>query len=611
MTIDAQEILAGKPETIGALLAWRIEQTPHAEAYRYRDADDQWASVDWTQAGRIAERVGAGLLSLGLRLEDRVAIVSSTRVEWIFADLGINLAGGATTTIYPNTHGTDFDHIIVDSGSRFLFAEDATQLDKLRAHPVSDAQIEAIILMDGPGDGERVLSWDDLCRRGDEALAGDPGLVKRATDATSGDNLATLIYTSGTTGRPKGAELTHRGWVYEGFSVDTLHVIGPDDIQYLWLPLSHVFGKAIVTCQLAIGFIQLIDGRVDRIVENLGEAKPQVMCGVPRIFEKVRATVFLSSRRNGIQGRIARWAFAVGRDSRPYRLAGQPMPTRLRILYALADKLVFSRLRATMGDSIKVLICGSAKLNAQVQAWFYSAGILIVEGYGMTETSAITFLTPKEAPRFGSVGPVIPGTQVRIAEDGEILLKGPSVMRGYHNNPEGTAEVLTDGWFHTGDIGELDDAGYLTIIDRKKDVMKTSGGKYVAPAKIESVIAAEIPYVSQVVAVGDGRKYVSVLLTMDQDNVLKWASRRGLDDLEYEQIIDGPEFRDTIGRGVERANDKLEHWETIKRFAILPSEFGVDEGIVTPSLKIRRAMIAKRYAALVDSLYDDEPVSDQ
>ena len=611
MTIDAQEILEGKPQTIGALLAWRIEQTPHAQAYKFRDRDDQWASIDWTETGRLAERIGAGLLDLGLGLEDRVAIVSSTRVEWVLADLGINVAGGATTTIYPNTQGEDFDHIITDSGSRFLFAEDAEQLAKLRAHPASDAQIEAVILMDGDGDGDHVLSWDELGERGDRALANDPGMVKRATDATTGDGLATLIYTSGTTGRPKGAELTHRGWAYEGFAVDRVHILGPDDLQYLWLPLSHVFGKAIASCQLAIGFQQLVDGRIDRIVENLGEAKPQIMCGVPRIFEKVRATVFLSARRNGIQGRIARWAFAVGRDSRPYRLAGQPMPARLRASYALADRLVFSRLRATMGDNIKVLISGSAKLNAQVQAWFYSAGILIIEGYGMTETSAITFLTPKESPKFGSVGPALPGTQVRIADDGEVLIKGPGVMRGYHNNPAGTAEALTDGWYHTGDIGELDENGYLSIIDRKRDVMKTSGGKYVSPAKVESVIAAEVPYVSQVVAVGDGRKYVSALLTMDADNVLKWAALRGIEGQDYAQILQNPDFQTTVAHGIKRANEKLERWETVKRFEILPSEFDVDSGVVTPSQKIRRAMIAKRYAGVVDSLYDDEPVEDE
>ena len=607
---EAEAILSGKPQTVGALLGWRIERTPHAEAYRFRGPhDEEWTSIDWAEAGRRAEQVAAGFLALGLGLEDRVAVTCSTRMEWILTDIGTNLAGGATTSIYPNTQGQDFDHIIRDSGSRFLVAEDDAQIAKLKGYPQAAEQIEAIIVIDGDGDGDRVLSWQQLCARGAAALAADPELVKRATAATEPDGLATLIYTSGTTGLPKGAELTHRGWAYLGFAVDSIRIIGTQDIHYLWLPLSHVFGKAIATCHLAIGFVQAVDGRIDRIVEVLGQVKPQVMCGAPRIFEKVRATVFLSARRNGIKGRIARWAFAVGRDSRPYRLAGQPLPPTLAARYAAADRLVFKKLRDTMGGNVRVLISGSAKLSAEVQAWFYSAGILIVEGYGMTESSAVTFVTRPGDIRFGTVGTALPGTQVRIADDGEILVKNPAVMRGYHGNPPGAEDVLVDGWLHTGDIGQLDEAGHLVITDRKKDVMKTSGGKYVAPAKVESVVAAAIPYVSQVVAVGDDRKYISVLMTMDRDNVLKWAARRGLGDLDYAAITQHPQLRATISRGVERANAKLERWETVKRFAILPSELSIDDGGVTPSLKIRRTIVAQRFASIVDSLYD-EPVDE-
>ncbi len=611
MTIETEmdDLFAGRPDTIGALLAWRIEQTPHALAYRYRGPnEDAWSELDWTQTGDIVNRLAAGLLSLGLKLEDRVAICSSTRVEWILADLAINTAGGATTSIYPNTKGEAYDHVVLDSGSRILFVEDSEQLAKLRVHPQSEAQLDAIIVMDGDGDGASgVYTWDELCARGDEALAADPDMVRRAIDSVDPMGLATLVYTSGTTGQAKGAELTHRGWCYEGYAVEKIHIIRPTDTQFLWLPLSHAFGKAIATCQLAIGFSQAVDGRIDRIVDGMGEVKPQVMCGAPRIFEKVRSTVFLSATRGSIKGRVARWAFAIGRDSRPYRLAGEPLPFFLRLAYAVADRLVFKKLRETVGGNIDLFISGSAKLSEQVQAWFYSAGILVVEGYGLTETSAISFVNRPQEPRFGTVGPPLPGTQAQIADDGEILIKSPAVMRGYHNNPEGTAEALTDGWFHTGDIGRLDEAGHLIITDRKKDVMKTSGGKYVSPASVEGAVSAAIPYVSQVVAVGDGRKYVSVLLTMDHDNVMTWAERHDAADQPYEAILENPAFRETISRGIERANAQLERWETVKQFAILPSEFGIDDGGVTPSLKVRRSIVSARFASVIDSLYDDDP----
>jgi long-chain acyl-CoA synthetase len=268
---------------------------------------------------------------------------------------------------------------------------------------------------------------------------------------------------------------------------------------------------------------------------------------------------------------------------------------------------VFSKLKERMGGNIDFFVSGSAKLSSQVQSWFYSAGLVIAEGYGLTETGAVTCVNLPLPARFGTVGPVLPGTELKIAADGEILVRGPAVMRGYHNDPERTAEVLVDGWFHTGDIGKLDADGFLTITDRKKDLMKTSGGKYVAPAKVESVIAATVPYVSQVVAVGDGRKYISALLTMDRDNLAKWAARHNMAGREYSELTQSPELRKTIERFMNAANGKLERWETVKKFAILPSELSVDDGGMTPNMKIRRKVVTERYAEIVESLYDADP----
>jgi long-chain acyl-CoA synthetase len=594
------------PTNVGALLRWRVATTGASEAFRFRDERESWTSIDWVETQRRVDVLAAGLLSLGLEPEDRVTIVAGTRIEWVLADLAINCAGGATTTIYPNTAGEDFAHIVTDSESVVMVAENAAQLAKLDADPKASAGIRTVILMDGEGDGGRVLSWADFIERGQAKLAAEPHAVDAAIESTAPEQLATLIYTSGTTGRAKGVELLHSCWVYEGLALRDMKIIPPGYVQYLWLPLSHVFGKALIAAQMAIGFSSAVDGRVDRIVSGLGEVSPEFMCGAPRIFEKVRGAVMMASPRGAVKGRIARWAFSVGRDSREYRLAGKPMPVTMQASYALADKLVFSKLKEKVGGNIEFFISGSAKLSEQVQAWFYSAGLLVVEGYGMTETSAISCFNVPRTPRLGTVGPGITGTEIRIAEDGEVLIKGPGVMRGYHNDPERTAEVLVDGWFHTGDIGVLDDDGYLSITDRKKDLMKTSGGKYVAPVKVETVIAATIPYVSQVVAVGDGRKYISALLTMDEDNLKKWAARKGLSDLSYAELTQHPELRKTLERFMASANAKLERWETVKRFAVLPAELSVDDGGVTPNMKIRRKFVTDLHADIVESLYDDD-----
>ena len=604
--IDVAATLRDAPQSVGAMLRWRAAKTPAKEAFRYPGPNGEWISIDWAETRKRVDDLAAGLLALGLRPEERVSIVASTRIEWILVDYAINTAGGATTTIYPNTQGDDFTYIVTHSGSVILVAENAEQLAKLDASPEASAGVRHVILIDGTGDGERVLDLSQLAERGRTALLADPELVNRAVGGIGLDNLATLIYTSGTTGRPKGVELTNRCWVYQGFVLDQMNIISDADLQYLWLPLSHVFGKDLLTIQLAIGFCTAVDGRIDQIVPGLGAVHPTFMAGAPRIFEKVRAAGLLSTPRSGLKGRIARWAFSVGRASREDRLAGRELPLPRRVLYSVADHLVFSKLKEKMGGNISFFISGSAKLNSQVQAWFYSAGLVVAEGYGLTETGAVSCVNLPLPPRFGTVGPALPGTEVKIADDGEILIKGPAVMRGYHNEPELTAEVLVDGWFHSGDIGELDADGFLKITDRKKDLMKTSGGKYVAPQKVENAIAANIPYVSQVVATGDGRKYISALLTLDPAALERWAKNHKHEGLSYAELTQLPEIRASIDRFMARANAKLEPWETVKRYAILDHEFSVDDGTTTPSMKVRRAIITERYTDVVDSLYDKE-----
>ncbi|MDO5535423.1 MAG: long-chain fatty acid--CoA ligase, partial [Propionibacteriaceae bacterium] len=535
---DIQTMLDKRPPTVGAMFNGRVAATPDNEAMRYPDASENWVSLSWAQMRQVVWEIGAGLLSLGLEPEDRVAIASNTRYEWVLLDLATNCVGGATTTVYPNTTGPEFAHIVTHSESKFFVAENVEQLEKLRELVPGD-QVREVILLDGTAEG--TISKEGLRERGRALLAENPSAVDDAVANTTPDTLATLIYTSGTTGLPKGVELTHSNWTYEGVAVDALNIIGPDSLQYFWLPLSHVFGKAVMMIQLQIGFASVVDGRLDKIVPGLGATSPTFMCGAPRIFEKVRNAVKANSA-GGVKGQIARWAFHVGRESNPYRLKGEKLPLLLGIQYAIAQKLVFSKLQARLGGNVEFMISGAAKLSSQVQEWFYSAGIVVVEGYGSTETSAVATVNIPWTPRFGTVGPALPGTEIKIADDGEVLIKGPGIMRGYHKDPEQTAEVLVDGWYHTGDIGELDADGYLKITDRKKDLMKTSGGKFVAPQKVEGAMAANIPYVSQAIAVGDGKKYISALFTIDPGAMESWAQRHTKVGMSYEELTQLPEF---------------------------------------------------------------------
>lgn len=608
----AAEIMAATPVNYPTMFRDRVAGAPRTTAFLVPGRDG-WRAVSWAEVRQIVDRAAAGFVALGLQPEQRVAIASTTRFEWVLADLGIACAAGATTTVYPNTTAEEVRYIVTDSQSRMLVVENTEQLDKVLRLPELREQVSHIILVDddraaGSHLDDRVLTWAQLLELGAARLTADPECVDRAIAAVGPDSLSTLIYTSGTTGRPKGVELLHRNWTYEGFAMKYLDFVTEDDLLYLWLPFSHVFGRDLLAVQLAIGFRAAVDGRVDHIMQGLQETRPTILVGVPRIFEKVRAAVLTMYPQNGLKGRISRWAFKVGRESNGYRLAGRPLPTVLGLRYRIADRLVFGRLKQRLGGRMRFMISGSAKLARQVQDWFYAAGITIVEGYGATETSAIAFVDHRYArPRFGTVGPVTPGMAVRIAEDGEVLLSGPIVARGYNRMPEETAAAFIDGWYHTGDIGTLDADGCLTITDRKKDLFKTSNGKFVAPQKVENTVMASIPYISQVVVIGENRKYVTALVALDPAALAKWAGRRGRGGLGYRELTQLPEIRASIERLMRKANRRLERWEQVKRFTILDGELSLAEGTLTPSLKVRRDEVRKVYAGQIEAMYADDP----
>ena len=595
-------LLAARPASVGAVLSHRVAASPSKEAFRYVEGD-RWVSLSWSQTKDKVFQLAAGLLALGIEPQDRVAIASSTRMEWVLADLAIMCAAGATTTIYPSTQHDDVGYVLADSQSRVVIAEDDLQVEKVVDHLDELPELLQIVQVDGKVDHPKVIGWADLEKLGREHLDAHPTAVDDVIAAIGPEDLATLIYTSGTTGRPKGVRLVQDCWTYLGASVEAFDIISADDLQYLWLPLSHVFGKALIAIQLYIGFTTAVDGRIDKIVENLAEVKPTFMCGAPRIFEKVRARV-ITTASHGVKAKIFDWAFGVGRKVSPVRLAGEEPSGLLALQYRLADRLVFSKIKARMGGKIRFFVSGSAPLNSEVQEWFYATGLLVLEGYGLTETSAVSCVNNPRATRFGTVGPPIPGTQVRIADDGEILVKGPGVMRGYHNAAEATAEALKDGWFATGDIGELGEKGYLRITDRKKDLIKTSGGKYIAPQKVEGVLKAVCPYISQVIVHADGRKYATALITLDPEAIEGWAKEEGLSYSSIAELARSQEVHDLIDGFIAQGNQELERWETIKKFEILATELSVDEGEVTPSLKVRRKAVEKKYADLLNSMYD-------
>lgn len=610
----AAHIMADAPANYPLLFRNRVARTPDATAFTV-PAGEHYRDIAWRQVRDEVDRLAAGLIALGLQAEERVAICSSTRYEWIIADLAIASAGGATTTIYPNTTAEEVHYILADSGSVLAVVENYGQVAKLRSAGEVGESLLAIVVIDDdrPADqpvDTKVITLARLAEMGAAHLAAEPHCLDERIKELTLDSLSTLIYTSGTTGRPKGVELLHRSWVYEGEAMKYWDFVYPEDVLYLWLPLSHVFGRDLLAVQLSVGFTAVVDGRVDKIVDGLGKTHPTILVGVPRIFEKVRAAVMTMNPQNGLRGRIARWAFAVGRDSRPYRLAGQLMPPILAVKYRLAHKLVFAKLHERLGGRMRMMISGSAKLSSQVQMWFYSAGLMVVEGYGATETSAITFFNKPSQARFGTVGLAVPGLETKLGEEGEIMVKGPTVARGYHGLEEESAEVFVDGWFHTGDIGSIDEDGFLTITDRKKDLFKTSNGKYVAPQKVENTIMANIPYASQAVAIGDDRNYVTALLALDPEALKKWAGRRGKEELSYAELSQLPEIRKSIDRFMRKVNQNLERWEQIKRYHILDHEFSLAEGTLTPSLKVRRHMVDKAYHSLIEEMYNDHSHSD-
>ncbi|MEU6211916.1 long-chain fatty acid--CoA ligase [Streptomyces sp. NPDC090085] len=623
---DTKTYLENRPPTVAVLFLERVAATPDAEAYRYpvpsaggQGAPDDWKSLSWGQAAERVFAIAAGLVSLGLETEDRVALASNTRVEWILSDLGVMCAGGAVTTIYPSTNADESAFILADSESRLLIAEDGAQLAKARERRADLPKLRHVVVMEAadavPAEGDPegwVLSLADLEAKGREHLAKHPEAVDERIASITSQQLATLIYTSGTTGRPKGVRLLHDNWSYLAKAMVATGLIGKEDVQYLWLPLAHVFGKVLTSGQIEAGHVTAVDGRIDKIIENLPVVQPTYMAAVPRIFEKVYNGVAAKARAaGGAKYKIFQWSAGVAREYAKvtqdnFRRTGRASaPFGLTTKHRIADALVYSKLRDAFGGKLRAAVSGASALAPDIGFFFSGAGIHILEGYGLTESSAASFVNPGEAYRTGTVGKPLPGTEVRIADDGEVLLRGPGIMQGYHGQPEKTAEVLeSDGWLHTGDIGELSPDGYLRITDRKKDLIKTSGGKYVAPAEIEGRFKAICPYVSTIVVHGADRNFCTALIALDEPSIVGWAAENGLEGKTYQQVLAAPETTRLIETYVQTLNEGLQRWQTVKKFRLLPRDLDVEHGDLTPSLKLKRPVVEREFKHLIEEMYE-------
>ncbi|HYG94511.1 MAG TPA: long-chain fatty acid--CoA ligase [Nocardioides sp.] len=593
------------PQNVAMQFLDRVEASGDHEAFRF-PRGEAWESVTWRQAGDRVRRLAAGLLALGLEPEQRVGIASSTRYEWILADLAIMCAAGATTTVYPTTGGDDTAYILSDSECRVVFAEDGTQLEKLKSHRDELPQLEKVVTFDdATADGDWVITLDALAELGDGYLADHPDTIETTTKEIQPDHLATLIYTSGTTGRPKGVRTLHRAWVFEGEAIKAQGILTEDDLQFLWLPMAHSFGKVLLSTQLACGFATAIDGRVDKIVENLGVVKPTFMGAAPRIFEKAHARIVtMQAAEGGAKEKIFKKAFEVGIKVQGLKREGKAVPLPLKLQHGLFDRLVFSKVRDRFGGRVRFFISGSAALNSEIAEWFNAAGILILEGYGMTENAAGATVNHPEEYRIGTVGHPFPGTEVRIGESGEVQLKGPHLMAGYHNLPDETSATFTDdGWLRTGDKGEIDDDGFLRITGRIKELFKTSGGKYIAPPAIEAKFKAICPYVSQFMVFGNDRNFVVALITLDPDAMTSWAAENGMEGTSYTDIVRSEQVRTMVGEYVDELNSRLNRWETIKKWEILDHDLTIESGELTPSMKVKRNVVEANNKDLIDSFY--------
>ncbi len=610
-TIDSMQRLKegfAAVRSLAGLFRLRASSDPQRIA-ALRKTGGAWKPLTWAELGGLAEDAAWALIASGVKPEDRVSLVGSTRVEWTVADLGIAHAGAVSVPIYQSDTAEEIRYVVQNSGATVVFVEDDKQLRKLREIRSQLPAVRCCVLIEGEGDGDWALSFAQLVARGKEHKARVPGELQQRLEQQRLDQLSTILYTSGTTGTPKGVMITNDQFIFAAEALVGTGLLVRDDRHLLFLPFSHAFAQTIKAAWFASGLEMIYAESWDRLVDNAGETGPTVISGVPRVYEKAFSSVVGSGvAQEGPPGTLFRTAM---QEFELYADAKEKGQAYSSSAFELARKLVFPEVRQKLsqrfGGRIRAFVSGGAPLSHKIACFFDLLGFNLLEGYGLTETLGITSVNLPGQKKLGTVGRPFPGVEVKIAEDGEILERGRQIMRGYLGMPEATSEVMDrDDWFHTGDIGEMDADGYLRITDRKKDLIKTSGGKYIAPQAIEGALKGESELISQVVVVGDRRKYVSVLVTVVEDRAKKVAADAGEPAATYRDAATSKAVRARVQQAVERLNATLPSFETVKRFTILEHELSLESGELTPSLKVKRKIATEEFKRQIDAMYDGE-----
>jgi long-chain acyl-CoA synthetase len=583
----------------------RVERDGDRAAQRYK-AGGTWHTLSWRQVGEAVRELATGLLVLGRRKDDAVGILSASRAEWVQADFAIFSAGCRTIPIYPTYPPDLIQYLVNDAGVKTLFVEDPGQLAKVLEVQGKLDGLEQIVVMQGyQGEASpRIMTWEELRRRGRDSVERLKSDLAGRVAAVRPDDIATIVYTSGTTGPPKGVVQTHGNHMATLEAAARMDTIEDGATHLLFLPLAHSFARLESFLGVHRGLVTAFAENIDKLRDNLPEVKPDFICSVPRVFEKVYAGVIAKAEAGSpIKKKIFHWAVGVGREVSRLQQARKPVPGALAFKYLLAHKLVFSKLHAALGGRLRFAVSGGAPLSKEIAEFFHAAGILILEGYGLTETCPSLTFNRLQHFKFGSVGQAQPGIEVKIAPDGEILGRGGNIAKGYFKKPEATAEVfLADGWFATGDIGRFDEEGFLYITDRKKDLIVTAGGMNIAPQNIENLLKGD-PFISQAMVHGDRRPYPVAILTLNPEELAKFAKEQGILNTEPEALAKHPKVVERVSRIVESRNAELQSYAKVKKFAILPADFTVENGLLTPTLKVKRRIITDKHRELLDSLY--------
>lgn len=596
--------LSIEPSTLAELFVNAAATFDLPNALNYKQ-DGEWRPISSQEFVRRARNIALGLYSLGLRKGDRAAILSANSPEWTLADAGCQFAGIVDVPIYTTLARDSVRYIIDDSESRVFFVEDLAVYDRVSQAIGNCASLEHLIFFDKTGVGDpRALSLAELEELGADTSEESPELAGELAEAIEPGDIATLIYTSGTTGEPKGVMLTHRNLISNVLDASEKYAFSGDDISLSVLPLSHVFERTGMYVYIRYGMRVHYAESIDKVPDNLKEVRPTIFIGVPRIFEKVfERARFKATQAGRINEAIFDWAIEVAKEYALCLERREPVPISLMAKHGIADKIVFSKLRDFFGGRLRYCITGGAALPDEIYLIFTGAGISIMQGYGLTETSPVISSNNPSAVRVGTVGRPIRNVEVRIADDGEIEVRGPGVMLGYYKKEEATREAFTDdGWFRTGDIGRLDDDGFLIITDRKKELFKTSGGKYIAPAHIEQMLRAS-RFISQVVLVGNERKFPAALIVPNFEMLESYARHKEIDISSPEEFCRHPRILDLFERQIEKMTPGLAQFEKVKRFALLPRELTVEAGELTPTLKVKRRVVGENYRGVIDEMY--------